>query len=113
MIEWIVWRVDTGVKKKLLMGAIVYVTASPNLALKPLVTGISIWGIPAAKSRGFPGLVAPLTVDSDSNYQWTLILNSIARGEPPPPSWPNVVGLERLRLGPLDWKWLGTLVTSQ
>jgi hypothetical protein len=25
MIEWIVWPVDTGVKKKLLMGAIVYV----------------------------------------------------------------------------------------
>jgi hypothetical protein len=40
MIEWIVRPVDTGVKKKLLMGAIVYVGVSPNRVLKTLFADV-------------------------------------------------------------------------
>ncbi len=37
----------------------------------------------------------------------------MARGVPPPLSWPNVVGLVRLRLGLLGCMWFSTLVTCQ
>jgi hypothetical protein len=88
--------VDTGVKKKLLMGQTVYAKAGPDRALKPLVTIFETQESQRRRHGDSP--------DFWSFYQWTLIPNSIDRGEPPPPSRPNVVGLERLRLGPPDWK---------
>jgi hypothetical protein len=55
MIEWIVGRVDTGVKKKLLMDVIVYAKAVGQ-EVKTFICNRPNRGDPCVRQQGFPDL---------------------------------------------------------
>jgi len=68
MIEWIVGRVDTGVKKKLLMGAIVYVKVGGQ-ETKTFICNKPNQGDPRGKQQESPRIM--------SRLNWNPIPNSV------------------------------------
>src|SRR5580704_13443946 len=64
MIEWIVWRVDTGVKKKLMMGWIVYGRGQIS-GFNAFTCNAAAQGIPAAYHE-IPGTLGPLEANPES-----------------------------------------------